>query len=189
MDWSSTASACSPGTGSPIPFVLGLALNPKLIHGGKAKNDTLDTRKLATLLRGGAFPQAYVYPKGMRETRDLLRRRTFLVRQRSHLLAHLVNTNSQYNLPPLAQKLCYACNRDAINLPARFEDSSVRKIVEADLALVNVIDEQVRELELYLTRNAKVDDPQTYQRLRSVPGTAAERRRSVAWGEALRTPG
>jgi transposase len=153
-----------------IPFVLGHALYLKLIHGGKAKNDTIDAHKLATLLRGGAFPQAYVYPKGMRETRDLLRRRTFLVRQRSHFLAHLVNTNSQYNHPPLAQKLCYARNRADIDLPSRFEDPSVRKNVETDLALVDSIDEQVRALELYLTRSAKVDDPQAYQRLRSVPG-------------------
>jgi transposase len=153
-----------------IPFVLGHALYLKLIHGGKSKNDTIDAHKLATLLRGGAFPQAYVYPKGMRETRDLLRRRTFLVRQRSHLLAHLVNTNSQYNLPPLSQKLCYARNREDLDLPSRFADPSVRKNVEADLALVDAIDEQVRALELYLTRSAKIDDPQAYQRLRSVPG-------------------
>ncbi|HWO72078.1 MAG TPA: IS110 family transposase [Dehalococcoidia bacterium] len=152
-----------------IPFVLGHALYLKLIHGGKSKNDRIDAHKLATLLRGGAFPQAYVYPRGMRETRDLLRRRTFLVRQRSHFLAHLVNTNSQYNLPPLAQKLCYARNRAELDLPARFKDPSVRKSVEADLALVDALDEQVRDLELYLTRSAKVDDPQTYQRLRSVP--------------------
>jgi transposase len=52
----------------------------------------------------------------------------------------------------------------------RFADPSVRKAVEADLALVDACDEQVRALELYLTRAAKVDDPQAYQRLRSVPG-------------------
>src|SRR5262245_44566805 len=70
-----------------IPFVLGHALYMKAIHGGKAKNDDLDAFKLATLLRGGAFPQAYVYPRGMRETRDLLRRRTFLVPTRADALA------------------------------------------------------------------------------------------------------
>jgi hypothetical protein len=32
------------------------------------------------LLRGGAFPMAYVYPRGMRATRDLLRRRLLFVR-------------------------------------------------------------------------------------------------------------
>ena len=66
-----------------IPFVLGHALAMKAIHGGKAKNDKIDAHKIAVLLRGGMLPQAYVYPKGMRETRDLLRRRMFLVHKRA----------------------------------------------------------------------------------------------------------
>src|SRR5262245_26902658 len=49
-----------------IPFVLGHALYLKAIHGGKTKTDTIDARKLARLLRGGNFTQAYVYPKPMR---------------------------------------------------------------------------------------------------------------------------
>jgi transposase len=153
-----------------IPFVLGHALYMKAIHGGKAKYDRIDGQKVARLLRGGTLPQAYVYPAGMRGTRDLLRRRTFLVRRRAELLAHLVNTNSQYNLPPLTQELCYAANRHHLDLPARFGDPSVRRSVEADLALIDAFDEQIRALELYLTRAAKVDDPQAYQRLRSIPG-------------------
>jgi hypothetical protein len=43
-----------------IPFVLGHALYMKAIHGGKAKNDRIDSRKIAVLLRGGAIPTAYV---------------------------------------------------------------------------------------------------------------------------------
>src|SRR5437868_15138004 len=124
--WYWLADLC---TAEGIPFVLGHALYMKAIHGAKTKNDKIDAHKLARLLRGGAFPQAYVYPKGMRETRDLLRRRTFLVRQRAHLLAHLVNTNSQYNLLPLSKKLAYAANRVEVNLPERFTDPSVKKNV------------------------------------------------------------
>jgi transposase len=153
-----------------IPFVLGHALYRKAIHGGKAKNDTLDAYKLATLLRGGAFPTAYVYPRGMRETRDLLRRRTFLVRKRAEALVHLVNTNSQYNLPPFPKKLAYAQNRTELKVAERFADPSVRQSVALDLALIDAYDTHVRELELYLTRTAKVDDPQAYHRLRTVPG-------------------
>jgi hypothetical protein len=59
-----------------IAFVLGHALYMKAIHGGKAKNDKVDSHKIAGLLRGGMFPQAYVYPSEMRATRDLLRRRS-----------------------------------------------------------------------------------------------------------------
>jgi transposase len=153
-----------------IPFVLGHALYMKAIHGGKAKTDKIDAKKIAVLLRGGMLPRAYVYPKGMRETRDLLRRRTYLVRRRAEALAHLVNTNSQYNHPPLAKKLAYAANRQELDLPARFTDPSVKKNVEVDLALIDAYDEQIGALELYLTRAAQVDDAQAYARLRSVPG-------------------
>jgi len=64
-----------------IPFVLGHALYMKAIHGGKAKNDRIDSRKIAGLLRGGMIPQAYVYPREMRATRDLLCRRHYLMRR------------------------------------------------------------------------------------------------------------
>ena len=54
-----------------IPFVLGHALSMKAMHGGKAKNDTIDSHKIAVLLRGGMLPQASVSPAEMRATRDL----------------------------------------------------------------------------------------------------------------------
>lgn len=80
--WYWLADLC---TEEGIPFVLGHALSMKAIHGGKAKNDTIDAEKIAMLLRGGMLPQAYVYPAKMRATRDLLRRRTHLMRKRAEL--------------------------------------------------------------------------------------------------------
>jgi len=62
-----------------IEFVLGHALYMRAMHGGKSKNDRIDSEKIARLLRGGTFPLSYVYPAQMRSTRDLLRRRTFLM--------------------------------------------------------------------------------------------------------------
>jgi hypothetical protein len=126
-----------------IPFVLGHALYMKAIHGGKSKNDRIDSEKIATLLRGGTLPQAYVYPKGLRETRDLLRRRMHLVHRRAEAITHLVNTNSQYNLPPFGKKLIYAKNRTALKIAQRFADPSVRKNVETDLAVIDRYDEVV----------------------------------------------
>jgi hypothetical protein len=41
-----------------IAFVLGHALAMKATHGGKAKNDKIDSHKIAILLRGGMLPQA-----------------------------------------------------------------------------------------------------------------------------------
>ncbi len=152
-----------------IPFVLGHALYMKAIHGGKAKNDRIDAGKIAGLLRGGMFPLAYVYPRAMRETRDLLRRRTGFVRQRAQLIAHIQNTNSQYNLPPFDKKLSYAGNRSD-DIAERFEHESTQLSIRADLKLIDAYDEQIHELESHLTRHAKVDDPVMYQLLRTVPG-------------------
>jgi transposase len=39
-----------------LPFVLGHALYMKAIHGGKAKNDTIEAQQIAVLLRGGMLP-------------------------------------------------------------------------------------------------------------------------------------
>jgi transposase len=153
-----------------IAFVLGHALYMKAIHGGKSKDDKIDSKKIAQLLRGGNLPMAYVYPKGLRETRDLLRRRMYLVHKRAEVIAHLVNTNSQYNLPPFGKKLIYAKNRQALNIPARFADPSVRQSVTADVRLVDCLDELIGDVELYLDRTVKVDDADTFYRLRSIPG-------------------
>ncbi len=153
-----------------IPFVLGHALYMKAIHGGKSKNDRIDAGKIATLLRGGMFPQAYVYPRELRETRDLLRRRTFLVRQRAQFFTHIQNTNNQYNLPPLTKRLSYARNRTDPAIVERFPFESVQRSMRSDLKMIDVLDDETRELELYLTRHAKIDDPQTYHLLKTIPG-------------------
>ena len=49
-----------------IAFILGHALYMRAIHGGKAKNDKIDSLKIATLMRGGMFPVAYLYPRSAR---------------------------------------------------------------------------------------------------------------------------
>lgn len=109
-----------------IDFVLGHALYMRAIHGGKAKNDKIDSEKIALLLRGGMLPQAYVYPKEMRATRDLLRRRTYFKRKRAELLVHVQNTNWQYNLPPFTKKISYKKNRAGV--AERFADPSVQRM-------------------------------------------------------------
>jgi transposase len=151
-----------------IDFVLGHALYMKAVHGGKAKNDRIDSLKIATLLRGGMLPQAYAYPAGMRATRDLLRRRLHLVRKRGQLLAHIQMTAHQYNLPPLGKRIAYPANREGV--VEHFENRAVRKSIAVDLALLERYDALLSELEVDLVRQAKQHDPQAFQLLRSVPG-------------------
>jgi transposase len=151
-----------------IDFVLGHALYMKAIHGGKAKNDKVDAHKIAVLLRGGMLPQAYVYPSGMRSTRDLLRRRLHFVRKRGELLAHILNTNSQCNLPDFGGRIAYKTHRAGV--AEHFTDPCVRKSIELDLDLIEHYDALIRDLELYIVRRAKSHDSDTFYRLRSIPG-------------------
>jgi transposase len=151
-----------------IPFVLGHALYMKAIHGGKAKNDKIDAHKIAVLLHGGMLPQAYVYPAEMRARRDLLRRRMHLMHKRAELLAHIQNTNSQYNLPEIGTKLAYKANRQGV--AERFPEPAVQKSIEVDLALIDHYDQLLRDMELCILKTAKQQDSNTLYLLRTIPG-------------------
>ena len=151
-----------------ITFILGHALYMKAIHGGKAKNDKIDSHKIASLVRGGTFPMAFVYPRHMRSTRDLLRRRMHLMRKRAELLCHIHNTNTQYNYDRLAKNLRYKNNRKLVD--GRFADPSVQKSVDLDIQLINFYDEQLSGVEWYIKKHAKINDYQSYLLLKSVHG-------------------
>ena len=151
-----------------IAFVLGYALYMKAIHGGKAKNDRIDSRKIAGLLRSGMIPQAFVYPPRMRSTRDLLHRRCYLVRKRVDLLAHIQNTNSQCNLPEFGRRPHHRLHAEWI--ASQFTDPHVRRSVETDLELIGHLTRQITNLERHLLATAKEHDPQALRILQTVYG-------------------
>ena len=165
FSWYWLADVCA---AEGIDFVLGHALYMKAIHGGKSKNDRIDSEKIARLLRGGNLPMAYVYPQAMRATRDLCRRRSYLVHFRGELLAHVTNTNTQYNLPRFEKKLSYKANRDGVT--DRFAEAGARTSMDVNLELIGHLDRLIGRVQLQLTRTAKIDDPLGYQLLQSVPG-------------------
>jgi len=151
-----------------IEFILGHALYMKAIHGGKAKNDKVDSYKIASLIRGGTFPLAFVYPRSMRSTRDLLRRRMHLMRKRAELLGHIHNTNTQYNYDQIRKNLRYKSNRKLVD--GRFADSSVQKNVDLDIELISFYDDKLAGVENYIKKHAKINDYQSHMLLNSVPG-------------------
>jgi transposase len=163
--WYGLADLCAE---EDIPFVLGPALYMKAIHGGKAKHDTIDSHKIAALLRGAMLPQASVYPAPMRATRDLLRRRMHLAHKRAELLAHVQQTHSQYNLPAIGKKIAYKANREGV--AERFADPAVQKSIAVDLALITYYAELLRDVELTIVNTAKHHDANTLYLLQTVPG-------------------
>jgi hypothetical protein len=113
------------------------------------------------------LPQAYVYPAEMRATRDLLRR-MHLAHKRAELLAHVQNTNSQYNLPAIGKKIAYKANRDGV--AKRFANPAVHKSIEVDLALISYYDELLGDVERTIVNTAKHHDANTLHLLQTVPG-------------------
>jgi len=140
-----------------IDFILGHALYMKAIHGGKAKNDRIDSFKIANLIKGGNFPLAYVYPKEMRATRDLLRRRMKIVRHGADLKAHVVNSTSQYNLPPNKVNLKNVCARE--QLKATFSDVAVQRNINLDVVILDCYAEQLSKVEWFIGQQAKQHNP------------------------------
>src|SRR5208282_5877061 len=73
-----------------LTFVLAHALYLKAIHGGKNKNDRIDSEKLAHLLRTNLIPPAYVYPAAQRPLGAQLQRLTRATAARDYTLLQTV---------------------------------------------------------------------------------------------------
>jgi transposase len=71
-------------------------------------------------------------------------------------------------LPEIGKRLANKANQE--DVADHFPDPSVRKTIEVDVSLIDHYDQLLGEVELYLTRSAKVHDVQTCARLHSVPG-------------------
>lgn len=151
-----------------IPFILGHALYMKAIHGGKTKNDKIDSYKIASLIRGGNFPLAYAYPREMRATRDLLRRRMYINHRCSELLVHIQNTRTQYNLPPFKKRISRKYNRKGV--AEHFQNPAAKKSIEVDLALIDAMNPILSNLEYHIEKSAQKHDYKSLFLLRSIPG-------------------
>ena len=165
LSWYWLADCCR---ANDVRFLLGHALYMRAIHGAKAKSDKIDSLKIARLIAGGHFPMAYVYPSEMRSTRDLLRRRLHFVRMRGQLLAHIQNVHHQYNRAAPGRKIYYAANREGIT--DGFGDPGAAHSVELDVRLIDHYDALITELERDLIRRARLDDPQAFARVKTIPG-------------------
>ena len=132
------------------------------------KNDRIDSEKIAQLLRSGMLPQAYAYPAQMRSTRDLLRRRMYLVRRQAELVGHIQNTRHQYNLPAFEKSMSRAANREGI--ADHFDDPMVAASIQVDSNMLDSLHQQILFVERQITEQARHHDPVAAQLLRSIPG-------------------
>ena len=151
-----------------IEFVLGHALYMKAIHGGKVKNDRIDSKKIALLTQGGLLPMAYVYPREHRALRDLLRRRLNFVAHRADLCGHIQALNTQCNNPAL--KKVKQSKKDRPLIPDRFENAEIRKSVEVDIDMINYYDKLIAKLEWHIKATARKTYRKEIAILKSIKG-------------------
>ena len=138
----------------------------KQYDGLKHSGDEADARHRAQLLRLGILPEGYIYPREQRAVRDLLRKRSQLVRQRTtqilciqSLLARNLGAATSGNLI----KDWQAADLEALALlPEQ------RLAVRANLAVMHCVDDEIGQLERAILARAKLRED--YRALRSVSG-------------------
>ncbi len=164
--WYWLADACQE---AGLEFVLAHALYLKAIHGGKNKNDRIDSEKLAHLLRSNLIPPAYVYPAEKRPVRDLLRQRTSYVWQRVELLQRISTRQLARNQQPVSK---FSNNREKWleALLETTEDPRQRFALKRDVELIVGYDNAIKALEKELLTLTKRNEPRDFALLRSVPG-------------------
>ena len=113
--------------------------------GLKHTDDESDARWLAHLLRLGILPEGYIYPKEERAVRDLLRKRSQLVRQRT------MNLLSIQNLLTRNTGLTFSGNRikqlTIEEVEQLLPQAELALAVKSNLAVLQCLAEQIESIE------------------------------------------
>ncbi len=134
--------------------------------GLKYTDDRSDARWLAHLLRLGLVPAGYIDPKAARPVRDLLRKRSQLVRQKpANLLSiqNLIMRNTGVALSANRTKHLTAAEVEHL-LPHR----DLALAVQSNLAVMRCLEEQIGHLER--TVKEHVRGQPAFSHLQTVPG-------------------
>lgn len=166
FNWYWLADACHK---AGLKFVLAHALYMKAIHGGKNKNDRIDSEKITHLLRSNLIPPSYVYPADKRPVRALLRQRIVYVWRRAELLSRIQNHQLAEGLSPVARG---GKDRDPWQerLLAQYENPLHQMAVKNDLRMIRQYDEIIQELETELLRVTRKIASRDFALIQSVPG-------------------
>ena len=112
----------------------------KAITSARVKNDAVDAKTLAHLLRTDLLPESWIAPPPVREGRRLVRMRTSMVRIRSRLKNQVHAIFADYGLHPTESSLFAGNNLTEL---CRRLPILTRKRVEANLRLIEDIDKEL----------------------------------------------
>jgi len=133
----------------------------------KKKNDQVDARMIADLLRCNLLPECYMAPSEFRERRRTLRYRNLLVRQsvqmKNRISGLLMETGVVYNKQKLHQKNYFAQLRASAEVP-----ECIRPLLKIGRETVEHIERTDRALMKTLQRDATLQA--RVERLLTIPG-------------------
>jgi len=129
-------------------------------------DDDSDARWLAHLLRLGVLPQGYIYPREQRPVRDLLRKRSQLVRQRTTNLLSIQNLYTRNTGQALSANRIKQLKVEDIDGMQSASDLTLA--IKANLSVLRSADEQVQILEQAVGERVKLRPEFSF--LKTVPG-------------------
>ena len=135
-------------------------------EGLKYTDDHSDARWLAHLLRLGVLPEGHIYPRAERPVRDLLRKRSQLVRQRTTNLLSIQNLVTRNTGSSLSAKRVKGL--DVQQVDELLPNGDLALAVKANLSVMSSADEQVQILEQIVTQRVKLRPQFCF--LKTVPG-------------------
>src|ERR1019366_8169847 len=120
------------------------------------KTDQWDARGLAILLRNGTLPEVWIPPSELRDQRELLRLRIFLVRLRTRVKNRIHATLKRFNVQVPGADLFGVAAR--LELGRRLPELPVhsREAVEQELATLDFLETQIESAEKRLEAIMKV---------------------------------
>ena len=151
--------------GYPLHLVNTAAV--KQYDGLKYTDDHDDAFHLAHLLRLGILPTGYIYPKEQRAIRDLLRKRSFLVRHRT---AHTLSAKSLHTRltgRDATTSVIQGAHAESIYLPG-LENVHRQLEMKASLTMIQALQQQIVILEKAVLNQIKLLP--AFIGLKKVPG-------------------
>ena len=111
------------------------------------KTDKLDAKGLAILLRNGTLPEVWIPPSELRDQRELLRLRIFLVRMRTRVKNRIHATLGRHNIQVPGADLFGVAARKELGMRLPELPVHCREAVEQELATVDFLKTQIESAE------------------------------------------
>src|SRR5215472_16953011 len=131
------------------------------------KTDKLDARGLGILLRNGTLPEVWIPPAVLRDQRELLRLRMFLVQQRTRLKNRIQGVLARYNIQLGVPDAFGAEGRRQITGHLKELPDYTRQSVELELATEDFMEVQIDDVEKRL--NAMMQTSTEADLLKTLP--------------------